>query len=492
MLKSKIAEVLRTFSTEEHKSFRNYIISPFHNSNKNVIKLFELARKYSPEYDSPCLLKENLFMKLYPGKKYSDIVMRILLSDLLRLSEEFLAYIRYSKEPFAEEKYLLEELTVRKLESLFNKHIKESEELMKTGGNIDDSYFLKRFYIEAAKVDFLISKDRQIESGEALLRKGEYLVDFFLMNALNITTELWEHEEVFNAGFGFNLTGEFFKNTGLGSILSYMKENNHVYYPVIEIYYYLFMCSKNEADDKYYVMLKESVIKNLELLTRGEQYNLLLGLESCCVSRLRLGITRSYNDLMEVYELMLSNDIFSQSSKDYMQANLFRNIFYTAVMQKRYDWAEKFAIDYNNYLLPEQRTDMNNYTTALVSFEKKKFETALEHISRVNYGFFVFKFEAKILMLKIYYELKSFEPGLSLIDSFAHFLLNNKRVSETYREPFMNFLKFLKLLIKASNNKNVSGRFDIAELSKKASETKHLISKKWILEKACELEKSPK
>lgn len=489
MLKSKVIEILRTFSPEELKGFRNYIISPFHNRNRNVIKLFELARKYAPGYDSPGLLKDKLFKKLYPGKKYSDIVMRILLSDLLRLAEEFLAYTRYTKEPFAEEKYLLEELTERNLDSLFNKHIKESEELMKTGGNINDSYFLKGFDIETAKVDFLISKDRQTESGEALLRKGEYLIDFFLMNALNITTELWEHEEVLNAEFGFNLADEFLNNTGLEKILAYMRENNHKHYPVIEIYYYMYMCLKDEANDKYYRKLKDSVIKNLGIFSFDEQYNLFLGLESCCVSRLRLGIT-SNNDMMEVYELMLSNNIFSQSSRDYMQANLFRNIFYTAVVLKRYEWAEEFVNDYYNYLLPVQRTDMYNYTTALLSFERKKYETALEHISKVNYGFFVFKFEAKVLMMKIYYELKFYEPALSLVDSFSHFLLKNKKVSKTFREPFMNFLKFLKLLIKTSNNKNTSRRFDSAELSKKAEETKHLIGKRWVLEKSVELEKS--
>lgn len=489
MLKSKVIEVLRTFSPDELKGFRNYIISPFHNSNSNVIKLFELARKYSPGYDSPGLLKENLFKKLYPGKKYSDIVMRILLSDLLRLSEEFLAYLRYTKEPFAEEKYLLEELTERNLESLFNKHIKESEELIKRGGNINDSYFLNMYYVEAAKVDFLISKDSQDESGEALLKKGEYLIDFFLMNAMNTASELQEHEEVLNAKFGFNLAGEFLNNTGLEKIMAYMKENKYKHYPVLEIYYYMYLCSKDEANDKFYAMLKESVFKNLDLFTPGEQYNLFLGLESCCVSMSKLDAARRNSDLMEVYERMLSNNIFSQSPKNYMQVNLFRNIFYTALVLRRYDWAETFVKDYNKYLLPALRTDMHNYTTAMLSFERKKYETALEHISKVNHAFFVFKFEAKVLMLKIYYELKSFEPSLSLIDSFSHFLLKNKKVSKIFREPFMNFLKFLKLLIKASNN-STSNRFDIAELCKKASETKPLIGRRWILEKSRELEKS--
>jgi|SRR4030095_3775671 len=488
MLKSKAAEILRTFTNEELKSFRNYTISPFHNTNRNVIKLLEISRKFAPEYNSPWLQKENLFKKLYPGKKYSDIVMRILLSDLLRLAEEFLAYTGYSKEPLAEKKFLLNELTERKLDSLHNKHIKESEQMINTGKNIDELYFRNCFDIENEKINFLISKDKQMDSWEELRQKGEYLVDFFLINAMNVTSELWEHEEVFNAKIGFNLAEEFLKTTDLEKVLALMKENGNKHYEVLEIYYYMYMSLKEIEDDKYYKMFKDSFVKKMENFSYDEQYNMLLALESCCVTKLRHGRTRSTEDLMEVYELMLSSDIFTRSSRIHMQANLFRNIFYTAVRLKKYRWAEDFIDKHRNYLVPDQREDMYNYTTAHLSLERKNYDTALEHISKVNYSFFVFKFDAKILMIKIYYELRSFEQALSLIDSFSHFLMNNKNVSKIFREPFLSFLKIVKSLIKSSNQNAANSGFDSAELIKKVEGTKQIINRGWILEKAAELQ----
>src|SRR5260370_5344844 len=110
MLKSKFIDILKTFSPKEFKQFRDFIHSPFHNSNKNVIKLYEIIRKYTPKFDSSSIEKEKLFRKLYPGKKYNDTVMRILLSDLLRLGEEFLIQRRSRQNPFAENLFLLEEL----------------------------------------------------------------------------------------------------------------------------------------------------------------------------------------------------------------------------------------------------------------------------------------------------------------------------------------------------------------------------------------------
>ena len=487
MLKSKIIDVLKTFTQEELKNFRNYINSPFHNSNKNVVKLFELIRKHGPGYDSPAIQKEKLFRKLYPSKKYSDIVIRILLSDLLKLSEDFLAYQRYIKTPLAEEMFLLEELKNRNLDSLFNKVIKEAEQHLDMAGGMNDAYFLNRYEIENLKVNYLISKDKQTGSGLALLKKGEYLVDYFLVNVMNIVQELNERAEVLNEKFSFNLTEEFIMNTSLDKVINYMKTANYSYHPIIEMHYYMYLSSLDHESDLYYLKFRESVVKNLHLFHNEEKFNLLLALESCCVSRLKTDRVKIYEDLIEVYELMLASNVFSESSKGYMQANLFRNIFYTAVVLKRYEWAEKFVYDYHDHLLPEQKNDMYNYTKALLNFEKDNFETALEFIGKVNHSFFVFKFEARVLMMKIYYELRSFEPALSLIDSFSHFLTKNKIVSDSFRDPFMFFNKYMKILIKISSENKSVDKKDLEFLKKEIQNSRHFFSRRWILEKTDEL-----
>ncbi len=483
MLKSKVIEVLKTFSQAEIKSFRNYINSPFHNSNRKVLKLYELIRKHYPELNSKQLEKETLFKKLYPAKKYSDIVMRILISDMLRLAEEFLAYQGYSKEFLAEKKFLLEELEERNLGTLFNRHIKEAEQYLEKEVIMNNSYFLERFEIESRKVNFLISWDKQDKTGAHLVKQGEYLADFFLVNGFNTLQEQHEISEVLNVKYDFSLIEILFSNMNVESLIKDLKERNYKYFPVIEMYYYLYVFNKDIHNSELYYKLKDSVLNNLKFFDAEERYNLFLGLESCAVTRSRVGIKNGHEELMEVYELMLNRKAFSESNRKSMQANLFRNIFYTAVVLKRYEWAEKFVNDYSGLLLPEQKPDMYNYTIALLSFERKDYNKALEFISRVNYGFFVFKYDAKILMLKIYYELRSFEPALSLIDSFSHFLTKNKSVSEIYKEPFMKFFKFSRLLIKHALASEMDKGFSLAELLKQAELAGHFISKRWILEK---------
>jgi hypothetical protein len=490
MLKSKFIDIIKTFSKEELKQFKDFLRSPFHNTNQNVVKLFDIIRKYLPEFESASLEKENLFKKLYPGKKYNDTVMRILSSDLLSLAEEFLSYRRYKKNPFTEKKFLLEELKERKGDALFNKHFKEAEALLNKEGSIDETYFLNRYELETAKVNFLISADRQDESGAHLLKTGEYLVNFFLMNVLNISQELTEHEEVLNEKYDFNLADMILKNTDLEKVMAYLKERNYEYYHVLEIYYYMNRCAGSKTEVKNYALLKDAIGRNLGQFRSEAQYNLFLILESCCITLMRYGIGIDYADLMNVYEMMLEYKIFSDNRKNFMQANLFRNIFYTSVALKKYEWAEKFVNDYHSYLLPEQRADMFNYTKSVLNFERKRFAEALEQISKVNYNFFVFRYEAKTLTMKILYELKLFEQALSLIDSFSHFLLKNKKVPEIYKRQFMNFLKYCRTLIKKSQRKEQFSSLDAAELKKQISGEKEIINKTWLLEKAEEYSRS--
>lgn len=483
MLKSKFIDVLRTFTPDELKKFRLFIISPFHNKNRNAVKLFDLIRKFYPEFNSSLLEKEKLFKKLYPGKKYSDIVMRILLSDLLRISEEFLAYSSFISSGINEEKFLLGELQNRKLDTLFTKHLRELEEKLGKEGIIDSGYFYDQFQLEGAKVNFLISRDRQNESGQALLKQSEYLLDFFLFNALNIVQELNEQEEVLNEKFNPNLAREFFGKMDLTEFMNLYRSSEHKYSRIIEITYLMYLVSASSGGNELYDKLFSLVKQNIEQFTDAEQFNLMLGLESCCLAEIQSGGALTNDKLMEVYEFMLSSGVLSTEGRSMIQANLYRNIFYTAVVLKRYNWAEEFAEKYKDKLLPEQQEDMFNYTKALLNFERENYEEALQYISKVNYRFFVFKYEAKVLMLKLYYELKAFEQALSLIDSFTHFLTKNKKVPEIYKQSFMRFLKYVKALIKLTHGPGKEKEIDSEVTLNKAGSENQLLNKRWILKK---------
>ncbi|MEO8210486.1 MAG: hypothetical protein ABI840_07985 [bacterium] len=488
MLKSKFLDIVKTFSPEELRGFRNFVRSPFHNTNKNVIKVNEIVKKYYPDLNNEGLLKEKVFSKIYPGKKYNDIVMRILLSDLMKLAEEFLAYINFNKNPLSEKRFLMNELNERKLNVLFNRHLNSSRDMLgenNVGNNsIDVNYFLNLHQLETLQIDHMISRSKQADTGENVLRQGEYLINFFLINILNISDELVSHEEVLNLKFDFNIVEEFLNNFNIKQFIEYLKENNYKYHPVLSIYYYMYLCNVNPENDNYYFTFKDLIFTNLNLFTKEERFNLFIILESICTSKTLSGKTQFYEQMMLIYETMLSNNLYTHSDTEYFQINLFRNMIYTAVVLKKPDWIEKFIIEYLDKLMPEYRDEVYHFAYTLIYFEKKEFSKALDEISKVRYDFYVFKFDVRLFTLKIYYEMNSFESAISLIDTFTHFLNNNKSDLKNYRNSFFEFLKFLKQLIKI---KTGNKKTDKNEIKKEILATERLINKNWLLEKADEL-----
>ena len=489
MKKSKVIGILRTLSPEELKKFRDFVHSPFHNKNKNVIRLFEIIRKHYPKFEDSVPEKEKVFKRLFPGKKFNDTVIRILLSDLLKICEEFLSYINFKKNSQTELRYLLYECKERNLDSLFRMNFKSAENSLEGPGNTDITYFLKRYELETAEVNYLISRDRQSQTGINVLKQGEYLLCFFLAGILNIAHELKVQKDVVNAEFDFNLADKAIQSIDLEGIMKYMKENNFRYYPVISIYYNMYLSYINEDRDEYYNELKKLVDDNFEMFTRDEKVNLMIILENICLSKTSKGNLKFFADLMEIYRKMLSGNIYLHSEKEYFQINLFRNMFYTAVIQKEFKWAEKFIKEHINELSPEQKEDMEHYSKAVLYFEKNNFVSSLEEICKVKYKYFVYKYDVKLLMLKSYYELGYFENALFLIDSFSHFLSKNRTVSELEKERFGNFLLNLKSLIKIKTG-SASGKGD--DLYRIISGIRVINSRKWLLEKAKELAKSKK
>ena len=69
---SKFVRLLKTFTSEELKSFEMWLQSPWCNSNKNLIRLFQVLKKYYPDFGNEKLSKEKLFKKVLPNGKFSD------------------------------------------------------------------------------------------------------------------------------------------------------------------------------------------------------------------------------------------------------------------------------------------------------------------------------------------------------------------------------------------------------------------------------------
>ena len=110
MNNSSLLQLLKKFDKQQLKDFNNFVKSPFFNSNKALISLYEYIRKQYPQFEPAKLEKQFISKKIFGKAEYNDGFFRVLMSNLQTLAEEYLTYRGMLKEPHIKKKYLLSEL----------------------------------------------------------------------------------------------------------------------------------------------------------------------------------------------------------------------------------------------------------------------------------------------------------------------------------------------------------------------------------------------
>jgi hypothetical protein len=484
VFKSKFIEILKSFSPAELKEFKDFVRSPFHNKNKNVIKMYDLVRKYAPGFENKKLAKGAVYKKLFPGKTYNDAVIRILISDLIRLAEEYISYSRFQRDPLEESMLVIKEMRDRKLHSLFEKAYKEAESRLNLRNITSQNLLLDKMRLERERVEHNIYNDRQKLNSCHQQNFGEYLISYFLINLFELRHDLHVQKDLYNANFEFDMISTFFRSFDFDTYIRYLKDNSFKYYYIVNLYYQMHMADMFPDEDKYYYEFRKELESNLDKLSKSEKQSLYLKLESLIIQKIERGNREYYSDLLELYRILLKHGLYKEEGDPFMRVEMFRNIMFTGLFLKDFEWTEKFISEYVNELTTEHRDNMYYLSLANLYFAKKEFEKALENIIKVNYQLFVLKADVKVITLKIYFELKQIESAISAADTFSKFVLNNRNISELFKDRYLSFLKFYRRLLGIYNENGPLEKIEF--LRKQILQSAEVLSKSWLLEKLSE------
>lgn len=476
MLRSKFIDIVKTFSKSELKSFREFLASPYFNSNKNVIRLYEFIRKFAPDFSSDLLTKELLYKKLYPGKKYNDTVMRILLSDLLKLAEEFVAAEISNSEDYSKGLLLMNEFMNRGLDNLYQSSYKDLKHYINSMEDRRSAYF-NNYELELYNVDFHLRKDKQNLITSNVLERGESIMFFALIEIARNVHDLVINERTYNARFDKNLIYEFMKLFNFEEFLKKIHKQRPEHFPLISIYFNMVMAMLNEGNEKLYDEFKSTAVNYLYSIGRSEQHHFLHDLESCCLNNMKHNPAKYNSELIEIYDLMLKTNTMTFTGTELITAQRFKNIVIGGLNSGRLDWTKEFVKNNLGKMQPEYRESMKLYSEALFSFLNCDFETSLQQLNNIKNDYFTLKMDIKSWTLKNYIELGYLDPAFSLIDSYRHFISKNRTISGYFRERHLNFIRYAYEIVKLKSGQS---RSDAGEIEKKLIETDNVVHKDWL------------
>ncbi|MBK8381372.1 MAG: hypothetical protein IPL16_05650 [Ignavibacteria bacterium] len=155
MTKSSLIEILRSFDKEELTKFEDFLNSPYHNKNRNTLRLFTVVKKYFPNFKSEELNKEIVWKKLFPDKDYNYGVMKNLIHELSKLCMKFIVLEEFEENILEKDTILMNGLNNRNIAKLFKVKINEIERRNSKESFNNEYFFVNDFYSAMSKISWI-------------------------------------------------------------------------------------------------------------------------------------------------------------------------------------------------------------------------------------------------------------------------------------------------------------------------------------------------
>lgn len=249
------------------------------------------------------------------------------------------------------------------------------------------------------------------------------------------------------------------------------------------IYFLIAKTLSDNLDDNNFNKLKELVIDSLKNFDFTAGKNLLLNLQVICTVRLNAGRREYAKESYEISKMLIDGQ-FYDNDENWFRASHFRSIMKLGISLGDIEYVEQFVKNYSKRLEPNLRIPLKHFAFANIYFEKKMYNEALNSINKSELNNTLYKIDARRLNAKIYYETDSMENLQPLLDTFSHFLKNIKTADRIIINRNINFIKFLKKLIKLKESKT-----DSYELNKlqNAIIKENVSEINWLLQKLSEI-----
>lgn len=477
MQNTRLIQLLKTFSLQEFKQFRDFVNSPFYNKNKNVISLLSVLKKFYPEFGNRLPGEEIIFKTVFPKEEYDYFKLKNIVSDLLALGKEFLSVSMFGKNEHVRNKFLLEQFRDRNLDSMFLQLYKGYNEKLNLNPVRDEYYFYYQFDLAEELKSFYSPREPNFHQN-LFQDQLENFVSFALIKMIRLYNTMLHENKQNNAVFDLKMFEETFH---------YIKKNKNENNPTLLMYYYIVLLQM-ENEEKYFFELKKLINENFSRFSHFDIYMYFLHMSGFCADmynvKCRADFAREH--------FLLSKENFDRGTIEMGKIMYpdFMNHVKIAVRAGEYEWAEKYMDKFKDTLSAEYKNETLNFCYGYINFRKGNLEKALDLFSQSNFPNFILKVQVKIFLLQIYYEKEYYEQALAMIDTFRHYLLREKNLIEGYRKSFAEFARITNELIRIKcglSSRETKFHLDRIKMDIEKINYNQFGIKFWLREKAKEL-----
>jgi len=460
----KLYDIINSLQPSEIRKLRKFLKSPYFLMRSDVVKLFDLLTKLKAKGKSMPPL-EYAFEKVFPKERYDAVKMRGAMSDLMELIEEYLVISHRAENKLRSRLMLSRIFRQRRLNKCFQSNLKKTEQLLEEFPKRTEGYYQNVLDFQLENMKFAIPNRRT--SHLYFQEISETNDVLYLIRKLKTACSQLTHQSVYKTDYDNGLLKYF---------INEIENEHYLDIPAIAIFYYCFKFLSEENSLGYFQKFKKELTEHKDHFTNDDlKGHYRLGV-NYCIRKLNEGDENYAKEGWELYKKGLEEEVILENNQ--LTRFTFNNMVAMALRLKEFEWVEQF-IQAKKHLLKEDfrhQTEMFNF--ARLEFDRGEFGQALLHLQEAEYKDLVNSLIAKMLQIKIYFELKEFETLESVLDSFAQFI-RRREVSDFHRNIFLNNIRFIRK-IRSTPSYNKSA---LAQIRQNILVEKDLSERVWLLEK---------
>jgi len=477
----EIIQILKTLSKPEIKQFREFISSPLFNKNTSIISYYKELIKSYPNFLNINPQGTEIYKRLYGNKNYNQSTLINLAFRLKTQLLNFLSVNNFRNNKHLSSEIIMDELLKRGLFGIFKNYYK------RVNRNINRyeregffyNYKINTRHYNYFKLSTKVIKKRHALRDISLLNNSNLYLTFFYI------TELISNYLIFKANavkYSLDTIGDFteqliniLQSYNFNEIFNWKNDNDFL----VNIYLALLKAYTNFNNEKYYYEYKDVLIKHRKSLTNSElNFHYTRLINYCTLKENEIeSIDKFSLEQFELYTTFINKHIYKSSLYEFLPVSLYRAVILLAFRLNKIEYLLEFIKNETKNLNIKDRDNLYNFGMAYYYYIMEDLEKASKSINNIKLDFFIYKYDIKILELKICFDKNEIQACLSIINSYKELIKRDKLLSPERKSHHRNFILYVEKLIKKLDSK----RADIEYYQNKLRNENKVLYKDWLL-----------
>ncbi|MBK7358020.1 MAG: hypothetical protein IPI45_12235 [Saprospiraceae bacterium] len=424
MKNPQFLELYLNLNLKQKAGFRRYLASPYYNTNKKLSLSFDYLDHLTDLKIE--LLKPALFDKLYPGEAYSDVKLRLLFSELLKQLKNFLFIEEKQQNEYEKELFYIRFLRKTKQIKLFENQTESFRNELKANKTWNPDIYEIRHQLDMELLHYESFKNRF--SYFDFKESSEILEIDSLIKRLRIYLEQLSHEAIGASSFEYPL---------IDAWVELAEKNAWDQKPELGIYMMALKMYRYPTEEQYfrdYLNLISRYEKDFDFERGREIYLTALNYS---IRKINQNDPRFFGQTLQLFQHCVKFGWLL----DYgvMSSLTYKNIISLCIRMNDLDLAIKLLEDYKNLVNPKERNPIYSFNLAKIYKEQKEYAKALYLLNTSVFRDPLIELNARVEMIKIYYEIKEDELMHNQIKATANLMKRSKKLGY-HREYYNNFL----------------------------------------------------